>query len=261
MMKKLITILLAVLLLFSLSSVAFAADKIQEKDQTHQQDRDQTCIDDATKDQACDQLRDRLHVTDDALAAQQDRTQGQNQNQNQFSDMQQHWARETVMSAYYWGLVNGYPDGSFQPDGDISGIEGILMMSRAMNCVAGLDATVASEDDVNWEDVPLWARELLREQTALQIATQSQLYGESQLNRLQFVVMLAKAMGVEPIEVPEDTVVFLDQDEIPTEFLGYVYAMRTLGIIQGNNGNFYANQYVTRAEAVTILARVMNILD
>lgn len=261
MMKKLVTILLAVLLLVSLSSVGFAADIIQQKDQMHLQDRDQTCIDDATKDQACDQLRDRLHVTDNALVAQQERAQGQSQNQNRFSDMQQHWARETVMSAYNWGLVNGYPDGNFQPNGDITGTEGILMVSRAMNCVAGLDETDASEDDVNWDDVPLWAREQLREQTALRIAAQSQLYGENQLNRLQFVVMVAKAMGVEPIEVPEDTVVFLDQDEIPAELLGYVYAMRTLGIIQGNNGNFYANQYVTRAEAVTILARVMNILD
>ena len=39
--------------------------------------------------------------------------------------------------------------------------------------------------------------------------------------------MLAKALGVEPEEVTEDTVVFLDQSEIPQEDLGYISALRT----------------------------------
>jgi hypothetical protein len=72
--------------------------------------------------------------------------------------------------------------------------------------------------------------------------------------------MLAKALGVEPEEVTEDTVLFLDQSEIPQDYLGYISALRTLGIIQGIDGRFCADQTVTRAEAAAMLTRILEML-
>ncbi|MEA4815104.1 MAG: S-layer homology domain-containing protein, partial [Oscillospiraceae bacterium] len=166
-----------------------------------------------------------------------------------------------INSAYCWGLVNGYPDGSFNPDGKISGTGGTLMVSRLINCLNGENSTETTEDSIDWDLVPEWAKEQLQEKTALRIAAQSQCYGETQLNRLQFAVMLAKAAGIEPAEVSADTVAFLDQDDIPAEDLGYIEELRALGIIQGNAGCFYPNQTVTRAEAAVMLIRMLGVIE
>jgi hypothetical protein len=132
-----------------------------------------------------------------------------------------------------------------------------------MNCLNAEDTQTetGTEANIDLSLVPEWAREQIQEGSALKIAAQSQCYGEEQLNRLQFTVMLAKALGVDPEEVSEDSVVFLDQSEIPQEDLGYISALRTLGIIQGTDGCFCADQTVTRAEAAAMVTRILEALE
>jgi len=224
----------------------------QDQDQTKLQDQEQTKLDQEAQDQARLQLKDRLQISDSIKIQQQERLQLQDQTQS-FADVQQHWAREQITSAYNWGLVNGYQDGNFDPDGDISGAEGIIMVSRMMNCMTNTDNTTNANAEIDLDAVPVWARETIQEQSALRIAAQSQVYGEEQLNRLQFAVMLAKALGLEPTADLGDTVVFLDQDSISESDLGYINVLRTLGIIAGNNGSFNPGQLVSRAEAAFVM--------
>lgn len=280
-MKKIMALILSISLVCSISVTAFAAGsgvmaqnqtqdssqgstQDEAQTQTQSQDRVQSEVNAQEQEQAKLQVRDRLQITDQAKIQQQDRLQMQDQTQSGFADTEQHWAREQVGAAYSWGLINGYPNGEFNPDGSISGTEGVLMMSRLLNCLnienTDGDTVEDAEVGIDLEVVPEWAREQLQEGTALQIAQQSQCYGESQLNRLQFAVMLAKAMGVETADVSEDTVVFLDQEDIPQEFLGYIDALRTLGIIEGSDGCFCADQTVTRAQAAAMLTRVLDML-
>ncbi len=260
MKKTMIAMTLVITLLISLSIYVFATAEDQPQIQIQQQDRDQTNINDAEQEQARLQLRDKLSVTDQSRIEQQDRFRQQTHSQLCFPDIEQHWAMEQIRSAYNWGLVNGYPDGRYNPNGNISGVEGVIMMNRMINCLAGELPGTGSSDDVDWNQVPLWAREQMMEAGALRIASQSQFYGEEQLNRLQFAVMLAKALGV-ATEVPEGTEVFLDQDSIPTGDLQYVYALRILGVVIGNDGNFHPEHMVTRAEAATMLSRVLETLE
>ncbi|NCC66593.1 MAG: S-layer homology domain-containing protein [Clostridia bacterium] len=246
-MKKAIIVIISVILVFAISAPAFAA-RAEGKNQA------QEC------EQARLQVRDRLQLSDQAVLRYQERLKLQEKSGLCFSDMQEHWASEQVSAAHCWGLINGYPDGSFNPNGNITGTEGVLMMSRLMNCTAAEDQADVSETDVDWSLVPEWARAQMKEKTALRIATQSQCYGNAKLNRLQFAVMLAKATGIEP-EISEDTVAFLDLSEIPEEYLGYIEALKTLGIIQGSDGCFYADQTVTRAEAAAMLTRILEVLE
>lgn len=262
-MKKLLySSLISMILIFSLAISAFAAGSgSMTQDRTESQDRVQTAVDEAEQEQARLQVRDRLQINEQAEDCYQERLQQQDQTGSCFSDTEQHWAREQITSAYNWSLINGYPNGDFNPDGNISGTEGILMASRLMNCLNSDDTETGTESDIDWDLVPAWAREQLREASALKIAAQSQLYGEAQLNRLQFAVMLAEAIGLEPEDVGGDDIVFLDQDEIPSDDLGYINALRTLGIIQGSDGCFYGNHIVTRAEAAAMLTRVLDMLE
>ena len=230
----------------------------QNQNQVQDRDRVQTNINDAEQEQIRLEINNRLRI--DGSALEQMRLRTQEQNENRFMDLENHWSRDEVGKAYNWGFVNGYPDGSFRPEGIISGTEGILMLTRMMSTVAAGIPGEPDPDDVDWDKVPEWARDQLREGLALAIANQSHLYGESQLNRLQFAVMMAKAMGIENGMPPEDTVVFLDDEGIPPAELGYIYRLRALGIVQGDGGNFMPQKRLTRAEAAAMMNRVMMML-
>lgn len=237
-------------------------DQDQIKDQTRLQDQEQMKIDQEVQDQVRSQLRDRLQILDSARTQLQERQRTQEQTKTgSFSDVQHHWAREQIASAYNWGFINGYQNGIFNPNDDISGAEGIIMMSRMMNCTNNTEDTTAIDTKIDFNAVPVWAREVIQEQTASRIAAQSQVYGEEQLNRLQFAVMLAKALKLEPTSSSGDNVIFLDQENIPTDDLGYIYSLRILGIIEGSNGNFNPDNQVSRAEAASMLMRVMDLME
>lgn len=263
MKKRILTMLIAALMVLTVPGFVFAQSDtpIQDQQQIHQQDRDQTHIDLHDQEQIRLHLRDRLHVTEGAILLKQERMRQQEQSRLLFTDMEQHWAREQVQSASQWGLVQGYPDGHFGPNGNITGPEGVAMMTRLMNCLEGIDAGNITPGAVDWEGMPEWAKSQLQERNALRVMVQTPYYNEAQLNRYQFAIMLAKALGIEPADVPAGTVVFLDQEAIPAEYLGTLHTLRTVGVIMGNNGNFYPEQKVTRAEAAAMLVRIADILD
>ncbi|WP_422485465.1 protease inhibitor I42 family protein [Gudongella sp. DL1XJH-153] len=235
-----------------------AMEQPMNQNQVQDRDRVQTNINEVEQEQIRLEINNRLRI--DGSALEQMKLREQEQTQNRFMDLENHWSRDEVGQSYNWGFVNGYPDGSFRPEGIISGTEGILMLTRMMNAVATGMPGEPDPEDVDWDRVPEWARDQLREGIALTIATQSHLYGESQLNRLQFAVMMAKAMGIEAGMPPVDTVVFLDDEGIPPAELGYIYRLRALGIIQGNEGNFMPQKRLTRAEAAAMMNRVMMML-
>ncbi|MEA5038614.1 MAG: S-layer homology domain-containing protein [Clostridiaceae bacterium] len=265
-MKKMVSLALTVLLICGTSAPASAVysamtagtqTQSQAQDRTQEKSCKQTEICTADREQARLQIKDRLQICDQAKI----QYQQQDQTRSSFGDTDQHWANDQIRTAYSWGLINGYPDGNFQPNNTVSGTEAVLMMSRLMNCLNTEDASEVQESDIDWQLVPVWAKEQMQEEVALRIAAQSQCYGEGQLNRLQFAIMLAKAIGIEPTEVPADTTVFLDQADISAEDLGYIAELRILGILQGSNGCFCADQAVTRAEAAAMLTRILEILQ
>ncbi|MGM0395868.1 MAG: protease inhibitor I42 family protein [Bacillota bacterium] len=253
-------IMIAVVLSILIAAVPAmgAMEQPMNQNQTQDRDRVQSNINEAEQEQARLEINNRLRI--DGLSMEQMKLRAQEQTESRFRDLENHWSREEVGKSSNWGFVEGYPDGSFRPEGIISGTEGILMLSRMMNCLNARTQEMPEPDNVDWDQVPQWAREQLREETALRIANQSHLYGESQLNRLQFAVMFAKALGIENEMPPEGTVVFLDDDTIPPTDLGYIYRLRVLGIIEGNEGNFMAQKQLTRAEAAAMMNRAMMML-
>ena len=269
MTKKLLTIILAGMMMMSMPGWAMAAgsgdmlqDQAQEMPQIQiqQRDRVQTQINPVDQEQARIQLRERLQIIDSAKTQMMERLRDQDQTQGQFSDIQYHWAQVQIQSAYHWGLAFGYPDGGYKPDGNITGLEGVVMMTRLMNCLTGIDAGMATNGAIDWDALPDWAKAMSQERNALRIMAQTGYYAEPKLNRYQFGFMLAKALGIEPADLPEGTVVFLDQEMIPAADLGYIQALRTLGLIVGYNGNYDPDRLVTRAEAACMLTRVLDSL-
>ncbi len=82
------------------------------------------------------------------------------------------------------------------------------------------------------------------------------------VSRIDFLVMLMHAMGVNDVENVFDTG-FDDDGEIPASMKGYVYRARQMGLITGSvdaEGTycFEPNRDITRAEAALIVSKVVS---
>ena len=221
------------------------------------------------------QLREQLQLSNEAQLQLQERletalrtmaeTQSANTNQYRqcFSDIETHWAKDHIRWAYLWGLASGYPDGSFHPEGNITGLEGVFMVSHLVRDLKGIESYTALDIDIDWTIVPLWAREALRDQSALRIMNQSQTYSQTPLNRYQLAVMLAKALELQKSEGPGPGLAppFSDYEKIPADGRGYILSLWNLGLISGDNGKFEPDRLVTRAEAAAMLMNVIQALD
>lgn len=245
------------------------------------QQRDQDRVQPLTEEQLLlrSQLRSQLQLSSETQLQLQERMelerriqsaeQPVNQYRQHFSDIEDHWARDHIRWAYLWGLVNGYPDGSFQPQSNIKALEGVFMVSHLVRDLKGIEPYTALDMEIDWTVIPEWAREALREQTALRIMNQTQTYDQSPLNRYQIAVMLAKALELQKSEGPgsgswsgaEVNAPFADLEQIPGEGRGYVLALWNLGLIAGDNGKFEPERLVTRAEAAAMLMNAIQLLD
>ena len=52
-----------------------------------------------------------------------------NGEETDFSDIEGHWAKESIEKVYAEGIVNGYPDGTFRPDESITRAEAVKMFN------------------------------------------------------------------------------------------------------------------------------------
>lgn len=70
---------------------------------------------------------------------------------NQIGD----WAQPAISLAVQAGIINGYEDGSFRPDAQISRVEMAAMIIRALNVELPSDHSTSFADDA---DIPGWAK-------------------------------------------------------------------------------------------------------
>lgn len=104
-------------------------------------------------------------------------------------------------------------------------------------------------------EVPGWAKDAIRKAVALKIVNVNRFHSQVQATRAQAAVMLAKALGLQPVDT--SSITFSDQVLISSEDLGYILALAEAGIIKGTpDGKFNPNSAITRAEIAAMLAGV-----
>lgn len=199
----------------------------------------------------------------------------------QFSDTENHWSDGYVKKAQSLGLVNGYEDGTFQPDAPLTEVETMVIAVRLAELLE-TDAVIGTEtdedslfeDDVEADedsvdllvedeelgDVPGWAKNAAKKAAKLKIVNLNFLNSDVQATRVQAAVEIAIAAGLTPVTI--DTTLFKDAELIPVEALGYLQALKNNNYIQGDSeGNFVPDNPITRAEIAAILARIAKSVD
>ena len=209
----------------------------------------------------------------------------------QFKDTEGHWAQNCIQRVQQIGLIQGYEDGSFNPDAAVRRVEAMVMVVNLAEIInedsltdeSDIDETTdetdenngdentvddettdennedddsVNDEDENTGDVPAWARNQARKASMMKIININRFHSEVQASRAQVAVMLAKALELEPVEVDEKA--FTDNLKISPEDVGYIIALKNAGVIKGTpDGKFNPNSAITRAEMAAMLAKVL----
>ncbi|TBL73279.1 NEAT domain-containing protein [Paenibacillus thalictri] len=171
------------------------------------------------------------------------------------SDIAGHWGKAAVERAVALGIVNGYEDGSFRPDGTVTRGEFAVMLSRALKLAPSASNVAFADAD----RIPDWAKPYVAQTVESGIIAgydDRTFRAEREISRAEIAVMIARALKLAP---SASDVAFADADRIPDWAQAQVAAAVKAGIIQGRDSNVFApDAHATRAESVTLIMRMLN---
>jgi len=174
-----------------------------------------------------------------------------------FNDIEGHWAQAAIEHALQLGIADGYGDGIFKPNAVISRSEFAVMISRALK----LSAQSSTSSFADQKTIPAWAEEHVnRVVTAGLIGGYSDLTfrGSNNITRAELAVIVTRAAQLDVIGVA--TLGFEDASHIPDWAKNEIAAAVNAGLVSGKGGNrFEPNASATRAEALTLIMRVLDV--
>jgi hypothetical protein len=208
-----------------------------------------------------------------------------------FSDIQGHWAQETIQNAVEQGWVSGYPDGTFRPNATITRAEFVKMLLAATHLTP-------DSETIQWMKEDLWifqryynnpgdkmvaynptlkdtADHWLTKQGWTEAAltfglivpsdyTNKNFQPDKNIQRYEIAVMADRALGL--VYAAENCLIrplpFSDKTSIPTWAKGYVSQAVQTGVVSGYpDGTFGPQRTATRAEAVVMIARALTYME
>lgn len=158
-----------------------------------------------------------------------------------FDDVKGHWAEKNINWSQEKGLVKGYPDGEFKPEGKITKAEFITIINNFMKAEKGRDFKFK---DVKKSD---WYYEEVRKAVNYYLQDEDYFRGDEYINRDEASKLIAAAYGLKEVELNK----FKDSDEIVNK--GAVGSLVAAKILNGYpDGTFKPKNSITRAEASKI---------
>lgn len=175
------------------------------------------------------------------------------------NDISKHWAEAAILKAAGLGISNGFPDGSFKPNAPIIRAQFAIFLVRAL----GLKPIASAAKFTDQQDIPSWASEEL--QTAVEAAILKGYEDQSirplaEVSRAEMAVMILRAYPA--AKASNEAPSFSDTADIPSWALEAVGILQELKLLAGRNNNSFApNETATRAEAITVLIRLLELLQ
>ena len=177
--------------------------------------------------------------------------------QGQFSDVPaDQWFTANVKSAFELGLMKGNGNGSFNPYGDVSIVEAIVMASRVHSIyyTGGENFRSAAAGET-------WYQPYLDYAYSNGVISRAYYNADvtQKATRAQFAEIFANALpdeGLYAMNSVTDNAI----PDVPMSaaYAKYVYRLYRAGILAGSdaNGTFHPSTYITRVEAAAIVSRM-----
>ena len=180
-------------------------------------------------------------------------------NPRSFSDVSEHWAQKDIELLAGYGVIKGVSEKEFNPESNISRAEFIALITRITNIpnssYKGSFYDIASND---W-----YANNIQSVIDAGIVSDKSGAFRPTEpATRSEMADIIVKSYEyIEKKSAPSgDTLNFGDNEIILTNVYKDSIAKSVgLGIMKGTDGKFEPNQNATRAQAVTILKRLIDI--
>ena len=172
-----------------------------------------------------------------------------------FSDLPKgEWYTEPVLKMLELGVVNGMPDGSFQPTGTVTRAQVANMLFKLAGQPAPQgDAVFADVKADSWyADAVRWAYE-----QGIVTGSEGKFRPDDAVTRQELAVMLVRYQEkVVKTALPEvaEAPAFADNDQIAAYASEAVYLLQKAGIVTGADGRFQPAATATRGQVCKMLA-------
>ena len=167
-----------------------------------------------------------------------------------FTDVtKDHWASDYIAELSSLEIIDGYEDGSFNPDGNVTRAEFAKMLCLAFE---------TKKSDVSYADTSdHWAKEYI-ESTSDYVYTPSDKYlPDAWATRAEIAYALSGVLNL--VDSNVETLSFSDWDTVDKAMADKVLLAVANGIIEGyEDGTIRGDGNVTRAEACALIARAIN---
>jgi len=183
-------------------------------------------------------------------------TIGRGESAADLTDIAGHWAESSIRQAVSLGFVNGYTDGKFRPQGEVTRAEFAKMLIYALQLQ---DEEAPELSFADHSHIPAWSVK------PISIAAQYGFMRGFEDNTFQAnnpitrVEITAVIVNVLKLQTDRDAISsFTDDAEIPLWAKPSVVAAAEAGIIKGKaNQRFAPKDFTTRAEAVTLILALL----
>ncbi|MBC6000589.1 MULTISPECIES: S-layer homology domain-containing protein [Veillonella] len=186
-----------------------------------------------------------------------------------YSDTKDNWARDAIQAMTQAGYLSGYADNTFKPSAQITREQAAAIYGKVLQHNLNeqeLAEIATKESSTAYSDVEAdrWSSSAIKLVSAAGVmeGTSKTAFTPSKtMDREQFVASaasLAKKLNLStPVKV--EKVTFKDEASISSAYLADIQYMAQRGIVaSGATENFNPKQPVTRAQAATILNRMLN---
>ena len=179
-----------------------------------------------------------------------------------FNDVGGHWAENTINNITKYGVITGYPDGSFKPDSTIKRIEYLVLVIKAQSIDvrerseneywgqpyidAAIEANYIKLDEFGSTDLSVYEKPILRQEMA-SIITKA---------------YLATGATVSGEAIAEASHKLTDYNTVSGRYLDAVISAVAIGIINGYpDSTFRPMLNATRAESSVVLEKYLTTLN
>ena len=171
-----------------------------------------------------------------------------------YGDTAGHWAESSIERWSAYGIIQG-SNGQFDPNGQLTCAQLATILAKLLKLPAAKDAGFTD----NTADA--WYYDAINRCAAAGILNgngDGTVTPEAPITRERAMVMLARALGIEPIRKP-DLTKYTDAAQVSAYAQGYVAALIEAGIVGGVTADELAPQdNLNRASTVTILDRAIS---
>lgn len=188
-----------------------------------------------------------------------------------FTDTAGHWAKTYIDELSQKGKIQGYDDGTFKPDAQVTNLETLVFASRLCMDSGAPVSQISSKWNARVKELMKggsdWAYQNLAVCLEAGIVSESelsQLVSSGQINkaasRQDLALYTARAMQLGPAAatLQDVSLTFQDADDVASRNRSSVYLLAKLKVVEGmENNQFQPKGPVTRAQVAAILSRAM----